>query len=390
MSYYGNQSENNNSNNAYPQPPRGEAASYYQQQPQGQFPPQYQQYPPQGQQHPSPGQHHSPGQQFPGPGPQGFQQDGLEGERGVLGALGGGVAGGFGGHAVGGAGGHSKLGSKSNLHPPPPVFKASSVHVSNADALAAAFGVLAGAIAGHKLQDGVEDWKDGRDEKKKEEKRKEEERRRDEERRREEEKRRHENPQQTSSGVHYAGGFSGSAREIRLDSNNEYMLRASCRRMDGSYQDSSISLNKILENDQGSFRWASQNRKREPSPQRGCARQVTVQPGDTLRGVAAQVGCTFDELARANGIQNPDLIYPGQVLNVPGAAHGEYHGHGHGHEYRGGGEAGNFGASARNVRLVDDGRRLEGELLRNGQWVGSSVVLDERIGNDNGTLTYQC
>lgn len=170
------------------------------------------------------------------------------------------------------------------------------------------------------------------------------------------------------------------------------MLRASCRRMDGSYQDSSISLNKIIENDQGSFRWASQNRKREPSPRRECARQVTVQPGDTLRGIAARVGCTFDEIARANGIQNPDLIYPGQVLNVPGGAHGDHHGHGHGHghEQRGGGEAGNFGASARNVRLVDDGRRLEGELLRNGQWVGSSVVLDERIGNDNGTLTYKC
>jgi LysM repeat protein len=168
------------------------------------------------------------------------------------------------------------------------------------------------------------------------------------------------------------------------------MLRASCRRVDGSYQSSSISLNKILENDQGSFRWASQIRKREPPPPRGCARQVTVQPGDTLRGIAVQVGCSFDELARANGIQNPDLIYPGQVLNVPGAAHGNHHGQGHGHEQREGGDAGNFGASARNVRLVDDGRRLEGELLRNGQWVGSSVVLDERIGNDNGTLTYNC
>ncbi|KAK0748901.1 CVNH domain-containing protein [Schizothecium vesticola] len=354
MSYYGNQSDNSNNDNnknLYPPVLRGEAASYYQQQPQGQYPPpqQHQQYLPQGQQYQAPGQHHSQGQQYPGPGLQGSQQDSFDGERGALGALGGGVAGGFGGHAVGGAGGHSKLGT--------------------------AFGVLAGAIAGHKLQDGVEDWKDGRDEKKEEEKRKEEERRREEERRMEKENRMHEKPQHSSPGVHYAGGFSGSARDIRLDSGGEYMLRASCRRVDGSYQASSISLNKILENDQGSFRWASQNRKREPSPQRGCARQVTVQPGDTLRGIAAQVGCSFDELARANGIQNPDLIYPGQVLNVPGASRG--------------GDVGNFGASARNVRLVDDGRRLEGELLRNGQWVGSSIVLDERIRNDNGTLTYK-
>ncbi|KAK1830668.1 CVNH domain-containing protein [Podospora conica] len=363
----------NNNNHSYPPGPPGEAASYYQQQPQGQYPPQQQQqYPPQGQQFGGPGQQFPPGQH----GQMGLHQAPLDGERGVLGAIGGGVAGGFGGHAVGNAaGGHNKLGT--------------------------VFGVVAGAIAGHKLQDGVEDWKDGRDEKKEEEKRKEEERKRDEERKaeerkrdeerkREEEKRRHEQPQQSSSGVKYAGGFSGSVRDIRLDSGGEYMLRASCRRMDGSYQDSSISLNKILENDQGSFRWASQGSKRQPSPQRGCAtRQVTVQPGDTLRAIATQVGCTFDELARANGIQNPDLIYPGQILNVPGGAHGGHQGHGNGHEQRGG-DTGNFGASARNVRLVDGGKRLEGELLRNGQWVGSSVVLDERIGNDNGTLTYKC
>jgi hypothetical protein len=37
---------------------------------------------------------------------------------------------------------------------------------------------------------------------------------------------------------------------------------------------------------------------------------------------------------------------------------------------------------------VDGGQSLEGELLRDGRWVGSSIVLDERIGNDNGTLTF--
>ena len=248
-------------------------------------------------------------------------------------------------------------------------------------------GIVGGALAGHKLQDGVSDWKDGRDEKKEEEKRREEERKREEERRGEEERWKINRPQQSLHGVNYAGGFSASARDVRLDEGSEYMLHASCRRVDGSYQASSISLNKILENDRGSFRWVNDNGKRDPSPQRGCGRQVTVQRGDTLRSIAGQVGCSFDELARANGIQNPDLIYPGQVLNVSGGAHGGHQGHGNGHG--GGGSSGNFGASARNVRLLDDGRRLEAELLRNGQWVGSSIVLDERIGNENGTLTYK-
>jgi nucleoid-associated protein YgaU len=45
---------------------------------------------------------------------------------------------------------------------------------------------------------------------------------------------------------------------------------------------------------------------------------VTVQQGDTLRSIAARFeGVSFEEIARHNNIQNPDLIYPGQVLNVP-------------------------------------------------------------------------
>jgi LysM repeat protein len=131
-----------------------------------------------------------------------------------------------------------------------------------------------------------------------------------------------------------------------------------------------------LENDRGSFRWAGGEKRQEVI----ALRQVTVQPGDTLRGIAKQVGASFEEIARINGIQNPDLIYPGQVLNVPGGAAGCG---------GGGGGVGNFGQSARNVRLVDGGRRLEAELLRDGKWVGSSMVLDERIGNDNGTLTFK-
>ncbi len=44
----------------------------------------------------------------------------------------------------------------------------------------------------------------------------------------------------------------------------------------------------------------------------------TVQPGDTLAVIAAGFGLTADQLAQANCLQNPDLIYEGQVLAVPG------------------------------------------------------------------------
>lgn len=52
-------------------------------------------------------------------------------------------------------------------------------------------------------------------------------------------------------------------------------------------------------------------------------------------------------------------------------------------------EGGNFGASARNVRLVNDGRALEAELKDiNGVWNWARVWLDEKVGNDNGNLVF--
>ncbi len=45
--------------------------------------------------------------------------------------------------------------------------------------------------------------------------------------------------------------------------------------------------------------------------------QYTVVSGDTLSGIAARFGTTYQELARINGIPDPDTIYPGQVLNIP-------------------------------------------------------------------------
>ncbi len=45
-----------------------------------------------------------------------------------------------------------------------------------------------------------------------------------------------------------------------------------------------------------------------------------VRPGDTLGSIAARFGVSASALARANGITNPDRIYIGQNLVIPGAS----------------------------------------------------------------------
>ncbi len=41
-----------------------------------------------------------------------------------------------------------------------------------------------------------------------------------------------------------------------------------------------------------------------------------VQPGNTLSGIAAQYGTTVNALVRTNGLPNPNLIYPGQIIKI--------------------------------------------------------------------------
>lgn len=50
----------------------------------------------------------------------------------------------------------------------------------------------------------------------------------------------------------------------------------------------------------------------------GKGKQTTyvVKSGDTLSGIAAKFGTTYQAIAAKNGISNPNLIYPGQVLKI--------------------------------------------------------------------------
>ena len=46
----------------------------------------------------------------------------------------------------------------------------------------------------------------------------------------------------------------------------------------------------------------------------------TVVSGDTLSGIASRYGTTYQRLAEYNGISNPNLIYPGQQIKIPGSS----------------------------------------------------------------------
>lgn len=54
--------------------------------------------------------------------------------------------------------------------------------------------------------------------------------------------------------------------------------------------------------------------------QSGGAGTYTVQPGDNLTAIAQRFGSSVNAIASASGIGNPNLIYPGQVLTIPNSA----------------------------------------------------------------------
>ena len=53
-----------------------------------------------------------------------------------------------------------------------------------------------------------------------------------------------------------------------------------------------------------------------PAVVTGKITEVVVELGDTLSSIAGQFGTTVDTLIRANGLANPDAIHPGQVLKL--------------------------------------------------------------------------
>jgi LysM repeat protein len=52
----------------------------------------------------------------------------------------------------------------------------------------------------------------------------------------------------------------------------------------------------------------------------GSASSYVVRPGDTLSGIARRLGVSVASLSDANGIRDPNRVYAGSSLSVPGAA----------------------------------------------------------------------
>jgi nucleoid-associated protein YgaU len=55
----------------------------------------------------------------------------------------------------------------------------------------------------------------------------------------------------------------------------------------------------------------------QPSRPSQCTTTYRVKKGDSLSQIAAHFGVSVNQLAKANGIKNPNRIYAGQVLCIP-------------------------------------------------------------------------
>jgi LysM repeat protein len=55
----------------------------------------------------------------------------------------------------------------------------------------------------------------------------------------------------------------------------------------------------------------------QPQPEPGCVNIHVVKRGEYLKVIAARYGVSVSAIVRANGLKNPNLIYPGQRLKIP-------------------------------------------------------------------------
>jgi len=63
--------------------------------------------------------------------------------------------------------------------------------------------------------------------------------------------------------------------------------------------------------------------KSEPISMRVKREEYVVKPGDTLSKIAQTRGTTYTAIAEANKLTDPDMIFPGQKLTIPGESNNE-------------------------------------------------------------------
>lgn len=64
------------------------------------------------------------------------------------------------------------------------------------------------------------------------------------------------------------------------------------------------------------------NKATAPITNKGSSSTYIIKSGDTLLGIASRYGTSVSALASLNGINNPNWIYPGQVIKVSGSSTG--------------------------------------------------------------------
>ena len=64
-----------------------------------------------------------------------------------------------------------------------------------------------------------------------------------------------------------------------------------------------------------------------PAPTPTPAHEVyVVKPGDSVYKIAKRYGTTMQAIILANNLRNPDRIYPGEILYIPGASASKFRG----------------------------------------------------------------
>jgi LysM repeat protein len=99
----------------------------------------------------------------------------------------------------------------------------------------------------------------------------------------------------------------------------------------------------------------------------GAAHNVTVHSGDTMSGIASRNGVSLSALIAANPqIHNPNLIYAGQTIHVPGGSSG-----------------GSHSAPASHDVTVRSGDTMSGIASRNGVSLSALINANPQIHNPN-------